>query len=134
MAFRIDEHEVNEIVDEIKRLYMMSNTYLNNLIGSYIDENKIKILDESIISDDEIIGEIQIVHIQTAITTYLNRNNKHLNELREIISRGTKYVIDYTNYNLKPNTFNSSKKYLTNLFEETRITDEAAIYFCSFFN
>lgn len=134
MAFKISETEVYDIMDEVKRLYYLSNTYMNNLIGKFIEENKIKILDLTISDGDEIKGEIEIVHIQVGITTYLNRSNKNINELREIINRATKYVIDYTNHNFKPNTFNSSKKFLSEFFEETNITDEAIIYFCAFYN
>lgn len=131
MPFKIDVNEVNEILDEVKRLYYVTNTYLNNVVGTYIEENKIKVLDDSIMIDDELIGEIQVIHLQTAISQYITKNNKNVNELKVIVHKGTEYVIDYASNNLKPKEFNSSKKYLTDLFEE-KISEEVIIYFCAF--
>ena len=55
MTFILDVNDV-----EVPKIFYPSNTYMNNIIGKYIDENKIKLIDETIMDNDEIIGEIQL--------------------------------------------------------------------------
>ena len=133
MGFIIEDSEVNEIINEVKRIYYVSNTYLNNIVGTYIEENKIKVLDDSIMYDDEIIGELQIIHLQTAISSYISKNNKNVNELQKIVNKGTEYVMDYISSKVKPEKYDLAKKYLYNELEE-KLSEEFIIYFCAFSN
>ena len=131
MNFKIDVYEVNEILDILKKLYYMSNTYLNNIVGTYVEQNKLKVLDKKIIINDEITGEIQAVHLQTAISIYLAGNDKNIKELQLIVNKGTNYVMNYISINIKPENYNISKKYLEDIFEEN-LCEEVIVYFCAF--
>jgi len=131
MNFKIDVNEVDEILAILRKLYYVSNIYLNNIVGTCIEENKLKVLDEKIIFDDEIIGEIQVVHLQTAMTIYSSYKNKDLNELQSILNKGTTNVMKYTSSNVKPEKYDLAKKYLQDQFEEN-LSEEFIVYFSAF--
>jgi hypothetical protein len=143
----ISNSEVEEILNNVKTLYNMSQIYLNNIIGEYIENNKIKILDNSILEEDEIsiIGELQIIHLQNGITKLIDRvvmdPNKVLNgeskKLTEkyfsIINKATSLVFKYSSNNELPSEFKKSEKFLKSYYDDLKISKEFIVYFCAFF-
>ena len=133
MSLKLDSNTIDEILRNVEKLYNMSNTYMNNITGTHIEKNKLKILDSSIADDcNEIFGEIQTVHLQMAISFFLESKNTYINELKQIISEGTKYVIMYQTNNVKPKNYTQSQKFLKNYFEEP-ISEDVIVYFSAFY-
>jgi hypothetical protein len=143
----ISNSEVEEILNNVKTLYNMSQIYLNNIIGEYIENNKIKILDNSILEEDEIsiIGELQIIHLQNGITKLIDRvvmdPNKVLNgeskKLTEkyfsIINKATSLVFKYSSIDELPSEFKKSEKFLKSYYDDLKISKEFYCLFLCFF-
>ncbi len=132
MTHKIDLSTVNEILNLTEKLYKMSQTYLTNIVGTYIENNKLKVLDPNIINKFEIKGGIQIIHLQLAIEFYCEKNNKYNNELKQIMSEGTINVVLYNKSDKLPKTYNHAVNFLLHFFEE-KVDQQLIIYFSSFY-
>ena len=122
----------------IKNSYLLTRSHHGDQIQSLLEENKIQ-LDSSYLDEDEQYkddSKLLSSHIRSAYQTY-SLFLEDLKDITTIMNNGTRYVIDYSTNNKKPENFNSIKEFLyenLNLdIEIESISDEAVIFFIPYF-